>query len=182
MRRHLMNGLALILAAFFVLVSVPVMAESYDLMMGPFETKFETVQALDTRTEPPVAFEKFTGYPVTLWPKDESSKGMISLKIQEYYSEIDVSDSALRDAIKEEASVVFSAYPITYQPTTIDGRPAEVGTIKTENGDMVIFAAYSPDGIGISGKVLALVYGSPFEGAPTENGDMLLNTLKIQRG
>ena len=173
--------LALIVAVFFALVSVPVMAESYDLTMGPFEIKFDTVQALDTRTEPPVAFEKFTDYPVTLWPKDESAKGMISLKIKEYNSKIDVSDSALRDAIKEEASVVFSAYPMTYQPTTIDGRPGEVGTIKTEKGDTVIFAAYSPDGTGISGKVLALVYASPFEGAPTENGDMLLKTLKIQR-
>ena len=173
--------LALILVTFFALVSVPVMAESYDLTMGPFKIKFDTVQALDTRTEPPVAFEKFTGYPVTLWPTDESAKGMISLKIQEYNSEIYVSDSALRDAIKEEASVVFSAYPITYLPKTIDGRPGEVGTIKTENGDTVIFAAYSPDGTGISGKVLVLVYASPFEGAPTENGDMFLSTLKIQR-
>ena len=174
-----MKRLVLILTAFFALVFVPVMAESYDMTMGPFHVKFDTVQALDTRTEPPVAFEKFTGYPVTLWPKDESAKGMISLKIQEYNSEIDVSDSALRDAINEEASVFFSAYPITYQSTTIDGRPGEVGTIKTENGDTAIFAAYSPDGTGISGKVLVLVYASPFERAPTENGDMLLKTLTI---
>lgn len=175
------KGLALILAAFFALISVPVMAVSYDLTMGPFEIKFDTVQALDTRIEPPVAFEKFTGYPVTLRLKDESAKGMISLKIQEYNNAIDVSDSALRDVIKEEASVFFAEYTVAYQPTTIDSRPGEVGIIKTKDGDTVIFAAYSPDGAGIIGNVLALVYASPFEGAPIENGDMLLKTLKIQR-
>lgn len=176
-----MKRFALILAAFFALISVPVMAESYDLTMGPFEITFDTVQVLDTRIEPPVAFEKFTGYPVTLWPKDGSAEGMISLKIQEYNSEIDVSDSGLRDVIKEEASFFFAEYPITYKTTTIDGRLGEVGFITTKDGDTVIFAAYSPDGAGIIGNVLALVYASPFEGAPIENGDQLLKTLKIQR-
>ena len=79
------------------------MAESFDLTMGPFQVKFDTIQAFDTRIAPSIAFEKFTGYPVTFWPKGESSEGIISLKIQEYNSEIDVSDSALRDVIKEEA-------------------------------------------------------------------------------
>jgi hypothetical protein len=73
-------------------------------------------------------------YPVTFWPKDKSSEGIISLKIQEYNSEIDVSDSALRDLIKEEASF-FSAYPMTYQAITIDDRPGEIGIITTKEGD-----------------------------------------------
>jgi hypothetical protein len=175
-----MKGFALILAAFFAFVPMHMMAESYDLTMGPFQVKFDTIQALDTRIAPSVAFEKFTGYPVTFWPKGESSEGIISLKIQEYNSEIDVSDSALRDVIKEEASF-FSAYPITYQATTIDGRPGEMGTITTKEGDTVIFAAYSPDGAGAIGRILALVYASAFEGAPTEDDDMLLKTLKIRR-
>jgi hypothetical protein len=59
--RDLMKGFALILAAFFALVPMPVMAESYDLTMGPFQVKFDTIQALDTRIAPSVAFEKFTG-------------------------------------------------------------------------------------------------------------------------
>lgn len=176
-----MKRSALILVLFLLSIPMPVLAESYDLTMGPFQAKFDTLQALDERIESPVAFDDFTGYPVSLWPKDESGSGMISLKIQDYNTEIDVSSSALRDMINEEASTFFEEDPITYAPTTIDGRPGEVGTITTKEGETVIFAAYSPDGAGMYGNVLALITALPFDGAPTENGDMFLKTLKIRR-
>jgi hypothetical protein len=56
-----------------------------------------------------------------------------------------------------------------------------MGIITAKEEDTVLFAAYSPDGAGAIGRVLALIYASPFEGAPTGNDDMLLKTLKIRR-
>jgi len=134
------------------------MAETYIQKTGPFIIKASSNEPVTFTVNPALPVDNCNPYDVSM---DAGSNVIYRLEIQDYAKPINIDENDLMSAILNFNSV-SSEYYTSWELLKVGDKPGIIGTIGQggeESGYPVYgcVAAYSPDGIGIHGTIIAII-------------------------
>jgi hypothetical protein len=151
-------AMIILLILFSAIVLICSMAETYTEKTGPFIINASSDEPVNFTVYPALPVDNCNPYDVNM---DVSGKVTYRLEIQDYGKQINIVENNLMSAILSFNSV-SSEYYNSWKLLKVGGKPGIIGTIGQggeENGYPVhgCVAAYSPDGTGIHGTIIAII-------------------------
>jgi len=151
------------------------MAGTYTQRTGPFIINASSDEPVNFTVNPALPVDNCNPYDVDM---EVGSNIIYRLEIQDYGKQINIDENDLMSAILNFNSV-SSEYYTLWELLKVGGKPGIVGTIGqagNENGYPIqgCVAAYSPDGIGIHGTIIAIIRFN------TDQNDFELDKVKFE--
>jgi hypothetical protein len=151
-------AIIILLVLFSAIVLSCGMAETYTEKTGPFIINASSDEPMNFTVNSALPLDDCNPYDVDMYV---GSNVKYRLEIQDYSKQINIVENDLMSAILSFNSV-SSEYYTSWELLKVGGKPGIIGTIGQggeENGYPVhgCVAAYSPDGIGIHGTIIAII-------------------------
>jgi hypothetical protein len=186
-----MRKIMIYLLIVFLMVSLSCcMAETYTAKTGPFTIQVESNESVEFTPLEPYPEDNFNVYDVDMRMEYYPSRHIFDIEIHDYGHAIDVSDSTLMESIINY-SPPWEEFYTSWDAIEAGSKPGFMGLIekkgKTAKGlsvDPMCLAAFSPDGFGNRGSVIAIIALNAKEETFKEDKEVfedLLKDIRISR-